>query len=126
KEGGRTDVFTRFADGPTAATTAAPAARAGSLDTTERTSAAASYVIPAARRGEWPSFRGVDASGVAADAHPPTSWDLGKGINIRWKTPIPGLAHSSPIVWGDRVFVTTSVPASEESLAFRHGASAGS
>ena len=58
----------------------------------------------------WPSFRGTDASGVAAAAaRPPVAWDVGTSRNVAWKTPIPGLAHSSPIVWGDRVYVTTAV-----------------
>ncbi len=57
----------------------------------------------------WPSFRGPGASGVADGQHPPIAWDIDKGTNIRWKVSIPGLAHSSPIVWGDRVFVTTAV-----------------
>jgi outer membrane protein assembly factor BamB len=56
----------------------------------------------------WPSFRGPGAAGVAAGA-PPASWDLGSSANVAWKTPIPGLAHSSPIVWGDRIYVTTAV-----------------
>jgi outer membrane protein assembly factor BamB len=57
----------------------------------------------------WPSFRGPSASGVADENKLPIAWDVSKGTNIAWKTPIPGLAHSSPIVWGDRVFVTTAV-----------------
>jgi len=57
----------------------------------------------------WPSFRGPDASGVGDGQQPPTTWDAAKGINIRWKTPIPGLGHSCPIVWGDRLFVTTAI-----------------
>jgi len=57
----------------------------------------------------WPSFRGPGASGVADGQHPPAIWDIDKGTNIRWKASIPGLAHSSPIVWGDRVFLTTAV-----------------
>ncbi|HEV3005873.1 MAG TPA: PQQ-binding-like beta-propeller repeat protein [Pirellulales bacterium] len=57
----------------------------------------------------WPSFRGSDAAGVADAQNPPTTWDGPEGINIRWKTPIPGLGHSCPIVWNDRVFVTTAV-----------------
>jgi outer membrane protein assembly factor BamB len=64
----------------------------------------------------WPSFRGPHASGVADGQQPPTRWDVEKGGPRLWKTPIPGLGHSSPIVWGDRVFVTTAVssdPASE-------------
>ena len=57
----------------------------------------------------WPSFRGPHASGVA-DGHPtPVHWDVEKSENVLWKTPIPGLGHSSPIVWGDRLFVTTAL-----------------
>jgi outer membrane protein assembly factor BamB len=58
--------------------------------------------------GHWPSFRGESASGVGTGA-PPATWDLAKGTNVAWNTTIPGLGHSSPIVWGDRVFVTTAV-----------------
>lgn len=57
----------------------------------------------------WPSFRGLNASGVAEGQNPPTTFDATKSINVRWKTPIPGLGHSSPIVWGDKVFITTAV-----------------
>lgn len=57
----------------------------------------------------WPSFRGSNASGVADGQFPPTKWDVEKGLNVRWKTPIPGLGHSCPVVWGDRVFLTSAV-----------------
>ncbi|MPZ20804.1 MAG: PQQ-binding-like beta-propeller repeat protein [Luteitalea sp.] len=57
----------------------------------------------------WPSFRGVDATGVAETGNPPARWDVENGRNVAWTTPIPGVGHSSPIVWGDRVFVTTAV-----------------
>jgi outer membrane protein assembly factor BamB len=57
----------------------------------------------------WPSFRGQDGTGVADGQQPPITWDLKKGTNVRWKTPIPGLGHSCPIVWGNRVFVTTAI-----------------
>jgi outer membrane protein assembly factor BamB len=57
----------------------------------------------------WPSLRGPGGSGVADGQHPPLTWDVKAGTNVRWKTPIPGLGHSGPIVWGDRVFVTTAV-----------------
>jgi outer membrane protein assembly factor BamB len=57
----------------------------------------------------WPSFRGPDATGVADGQHPPLTWDVKKGENLRWKTAIPGFGHSCPIVWGDRVFLTTAV-----------------
>src|SRR5258706_4264879 len=67
---------------------------------------------------DWPAFRGTNISGVAEGAAP-TSWDAAKGTNLAWKTPIPGLAHSSPIVWGDKVFVTTAI--SSDPKEFRHG-----
>ncbi len=57
----------------------------------------------------WPSFRGPDGSGVADGQHPPLTWDVKSGANVQWQTPIPGLGHSCPIVWGDRVFLTTAV-----------------
>jgi outer membrane protein assembly factor BamB len=57
----------------------------------------------------WPSFRGIDATGVADGQFPPAVWDAEKRTNIRWKTPIPGLGHSCPVVWDGRVFVTTAV-----------------
>jgi outer membrane protein assembly factor BamB len=56
----------------------------------------------------WPSFRGDSARGVGTGT-PPTSWDLAKGTNVAWSATIPGLGHSSPIVWGERVFITTAV-----------------
>jgi len=58
----------------------------------------------------WPSFRGPFASGVA-DGKEPTAvtWNTSTGENILWKTPLAGVAVSSPIVWGERVFVSTAV-----------------
>lgn len=63
----------------------------------------------AASPDNWPSFRGASAAGAADDAKPPASWDLASGRNVVWSAAIPGLGHSSPVVWGDRVFVTTAV-----------------
>ena len=57
----------------------------------------------------WPSFRGPNASGVAEGTNPPISWDLEKSQNVLWKTDIPGLSHSSPIVWGNNIFVITAI-----------------
>ncbi|HEU4872585.1 MAG TPA: PQQ-binding-like beta-propeller repeat protein, partial [Pyrinomonadaceae bacterium] len=68
----------------------------------------------------WPSFRGQNSAGVGDGSTPPTSWDAEKSINILWKTPIPGLAHSSPIIWKDRIFVTTAVSSAANSQ-FVHG-----
>jgi outer membrane protein assembly factor BamB len=62
----------------------------------------------------WPSFRGPNASGIAEGFATPTTWNVEKGQSVRWKTPIPGLSHSSPVVWGNRVFVTTAISGKEK------------
>ncbi len=59
---------------------------------------------------QWPTFRGPGAAGVADGQQLPAEWDIKTGKNIRWKTEIPGLSHSSPIVWGKQIFVTTAIP----------------
>ncbi|HVA46793.1 MAG TPA: PQQ-binding-like beta-propeller repeat protein [Pirellulales bacterium] len=56
----------------------------------------------------WPQWRGPLANGVAPKANPPIEWSETK--NVRWKVALPGLGHSTPIVWGDRVFLTAAVP----------------
>src|SRR5688572_12239159 len=68
----------------------------------------ASSVAPAADEN-WPQFRGPAAGGVSPTAGP-VEWDVKTSKNVRWKTAVPGLSHSSPVVWGDRVFITTAVP----------------
>lgn len=62
---------------------------------------------------DWPQFRGIQAGGISEGKPLPVEWNAA-GRDVQWKVPIPGLAHSSAIVWGDRVFVTTAVPASGE------------
>jgi outer membrane protein assembly factor BamB len=58
---------------------------------------------------DWPSFRGPHASGIAEAATPPATWDIPARRNVRWRMPIPGLSHASPIVWGDRVYAITAI-----------------
>src|SRR5580704_5459245 len=67
-----------------------------------------------AASSDWPQFRGPSASGVAAGS-PPVECNGESGKNILWKAEIPGLGHSSPIIWGDRVFITSAVPEAGES-----------
>ena len=61
----------------------------------------------AASAGNWPQWRGADGSGVSNEKNLPSEWSATK--NIKWKTPIEGRAHSSPIVWGKMVFLTTAI-----------------
>ena len=56
----------------------------------------------------WPQFRGPQASGVSSGTAP-SQWNAASGENIRWQTPLPGLGHASPIVWGDKIYIATAV-----------------
>src|ERR1700712_522837 len=71
-------------------------------------------VLASAYAENWPAFRGVASRGLA-EGKVPATWkaDPGQGPNrnIQWNVPIPGLAHSSPIIWGDQIFLTTAVSA---------------
>ncbi len=59
----------------------------------------------------WPQWRGPLGTGVSRYADPPVEWSEDK--NVRWKIELPGSGHSTPIVWGDRVFLTAAVPSGE-------------
>jgi outer membrane protein assembly factor BamB len=87
-----------------------------------RTRAATVRSVPrrSSADGSWPSFRGPQASGVADGQQLPDRWNGTSGENILWRTPIPGLAHSSPVVWGDRVFVTSAI-SSKPNATFKPG-----
>ena len=74
----------------------------------------------AASSPNWPGFRGPNASGVVDGQNLPASWNVATGENIRWSAIIPGLAHSSPIVWGDRLYVTTAI-SSRTDASFKPG-----
>jgi glycerophosphoryl diester phosphodiesterase len=60
---------------------------------------------------QWPQWRGPLGTGVAPNGDPPVSWSEER--NVRWKTPIPGNSHSTPVIWGDRIFLTTARPVGE-------------
>lgn len=69
----------------------------------------ASFLTSNLFAANWPQFRGPQACGLDTNAAAPVNWDVEKHENIRWQATVPGLAHSSPIIWGDRVYVTTAV-----------------
>ena len=83
---------------------------------------AIAFVIPIAPsygqedRGDaaryWPQWRGPLGTGIAPHANPPVHWNEQK--NVRWKIPVPGNGHLTPVVWGDRVFVTAAVSYGDE------------
>jgi hypothetical protein len=57
----------------------------------------------------WPSFRGANAAGTADGKPTAVKWNAATGENVAWKTPIEGVAVSSPIVWANRVFISTAI-----------------
>src|SRR4029078_9051148 len=58
---------------------------------------------------DWPQFRGISAQGIAEGFSVPVTWNAATCENVVWKPKIPGLGLSSPIVWGDTVFISTAI-----------------
>jgi len=75
----------------------------------------------AAPAQDWPSFRGPRGSGVSPTATPPATWNVRTSANVAWRTQIAGLGHSSPIVWGDRIYLTTAVSDAAASRSLKLG-----
>jgi outer membrane protein assembly factor BamB len=66
---------------------------------------------------QWPGFRGPFGCGFIENVQTPISWNVDSAANVKWKTPIPGLGHSCPVIWDNYLFVTTATSgASEEPL----------
>ena len=66
---------------------------------------------------DWPSFRGPGARGVAEGAPAPATWDVPDNKNVKWRVAVPGLAHSSPVVWGNQVCTASAVSGKAEPAA---------
>ena len=63
---------------------------------------------------QWSSYRGYYSNGVLDNANLPDNWNLETGENILWKYKVPGLGLSSPVVWGEKLFITTAVSESDD------------
>jgi outer membrane protein assembly factor BamB len=63
--------------------------------------------VGAANEPSWPQWRGPSGQGVSVEKNLPTEWSTNK--NIKWKAAIPGQGHSSPIIWGNKIFLTTAI-----------------
>ncbi|MFM8579645.1 MAG: PQQ-binding-like beta-propeller repeat protein, partial [Planctomycetaceae bacterium] len=91
------------------------------VDESERTSVEANEsLITPALTSQWAHWRGPEGNGTAPDARPPIR--CGPGRNCRWKVEVPGRGSSSPVVWMDRVFVTTAVPVDSQAAETSPGA----
>lgn len=62
---------------------------------------------------QWPGYRGYLASGVLDNANLPETFDFTSGKNILWKTEIPGMGLSSPVIWGNKIFITSAISAED-------------
>jgi len=71
--------------------------------------ALAAFGTAVSAQQNWPSFRGPNASVVADSKTTAVKWNAATGENVAWKAPVDGVAVSSPIVWGNRVFVSTAI-----------------
>jgi outer membrane protein assembly factor BamB len=66
-------------------------------------------------KSNWPQWRGPLASGAAPESQPPTTWS--ESSNLKWKVKIPGFGNSTPIIWGDRIFLATAIALPSEKSA---------
>lgn len=119
-QGSTTQTLTRL--GPSASTTTTPSTTPPPAAPAESTTSTPAPAMPPTRTAArpWPAFRGDNASGNGDGQGAVTEWNVAGGKNIRWKTPIPGIANASPIVWGNRVFVTTAISSAGDKT-FRTG-----
>src|SRR5262245_39351392 len=69
--------------------------------------AAHTFSSKAANSSNWPQWRGPESHGVSSEKNLPSEWSDTK--NVLWKTPIPGLGYSQPIIWDKKVFLTTAI-----------------
>ena len=69
---------------------------------------------------QWPAYRGYMSSGVLENTNLPENFDFEKNENIRWKISIPGMGISSPVIWGDRLFITSAI-STEDKAGFKPG-----
>ncbi len=67
---------------------------------------------------QWPQWRGPLATGVAPHGDPPIEWS--EQENVRWKLALPGSGHGTPIVWGERIFLTAAIPFGESMPPAEH------
>lgn len=62
----------------------------------------------------WPGWRGPNGDGTSVETNLPTEWD--SVTNVIWKSPVPGIGHSSPIIWENKLFITSALPETQEKI----------
>lgn len=74
------------------------------------------FVTFLAHGADWSQFRGPRASGVDTNQALPVEWNVERGLNVRWQTPLPGLGHASPVISRNRIYIATAVGAKDSEL----------
>ena len=69
-------------------------------------------------RLNWPQFRGLGGAGLCSDTNVPLTWDVKTGTGVAWRSNVPVPGFNSPIVWGDRVFLSGADSAKREILCY--------
>lgn len=82
---------------------------------------AADLPSPEEYRANWARFRGPEGSGVSSKGNPPVTCDVEAGTNIAWSVEVPAEGFSSPVVWGDRVFLSGGDEMKREVMCFDAG-----
>jgi outer membrane protein assembly factor BamB len=68
------------------------------------------------RGGDWPGWRGPTGDGLSDEKDLPLTWGGKANAHVLWKAALPGRGNSSPIAWGDRVFVTSAAPLTDQQV----------
>ena len=76
-------------------------------------------LVPSVSAENWPRFRGPNGEGIAKDKGVPVEWTERDGV--AWKTALPGVGHSSPVIWGDRIFLQSAAANQRLLLCLRVG-----
>ena len=71
----------------------------------------------------WPCWRGPNGDGSSVETNLPTEWD--SATNIAWKSPVPGIGHSSPIIWENKLFLTSAIPETYEKILLCYDSKSG-
>ena len=101
---------------PTVASPATPAATQAQAAATP--AAEPGYPSDEEIRANWPRFRGPEGRGITTEKNIPTAWNAEEGKGILWKTPVPLASHNSPVIWGDRVFLSGADAKSRKVFCF--------
>ena len=71
-------------------------------------------MLPDIQAQNWPCFRGPNGDGTSTEINLPVRWD--SVTNVAWKVPVPGIGYSSPVVFNDRLFITTAIKETQEKI----------